>query len=142
MKTVGMTKPKHLLEVQLNSGDLVADVEFALDVQKRNRVIAQANLELVCMKDKNDRCICEGMEPPYVIDRMSKLQVFLRMSAGYNLQYMDEEKESDHTVIYGEDEDALMGESENGKGNESRVLSVFSPYGISEMVRRGMCDIF
>ena len=30
--------------VQLNSSDLLADVEFALDVQKRNRVIAQANL--------------------------------------------------------------------------------------------------
>ena len=73
---------------------------------------------------------------------MSKLQVFLTLSADFNLQYMDEEKELDRTVIYGVDEDALMGENEDGKGNESRVLSVLFPYGICEMVRRGMYDIF
>ena len=128
--------------VQLNLGDLLADVQFALDVQKRNRVIAQANLELIRMKDKNNKFIREGREPPHVIDRMSKLQVFLTLSADFNLQYMDEEKELDRTVIYGVDEDALMGENEDGKGNELRVLSVLFPYGICEMVRRGMYDIF
>ena len=50
--------------VQLNLGDLLVDVEYALDVQKRNKVIAQANLELVRMKDENNKFVHEGRELP------------------------------------------------------------------------------
>ena len=127
--------------IQLNSGDLLADVEYALDVQKRNGVIAQVNLKLLRMKDENKKYIHEGREPPHVIDRMSKLQVFTRLSADYNMQYLNEEKDSDGTVIYGVDEDELQ-ENKDGKGKELSGGSVFSPYEIQEIVRRGMEDIF
>ena len=129
--------------VQLNLGDLMADVKYALDVQKRNAVIAQANLEILHMKDENEKFICEGRELPHVIDRMSKLQVFMRLSADYHMTYMNEEKDLDRTVIYGVDQDELE-ENEDGEGNElSRGGgSIFSPYEIREIVRRGMSDIF
>ena len=129
--------------VQLNWGDLMADVEYALDVQKRNAVIAPANLKILRMKDENKKFIREERELPHVIDRMSKLQVFMCLSADYHMTYMNEEKDSDGTVIYGVDEDELE-ENEDREGNElSRGGgSVFSPYEIREIVRRGMADIF
>ena len=113
--------------VQLNSGDLLADVKYALDVQKRKAVIAQANLKLLRMKDKNEKFIREGRELPHVIDRMSKLQVFLTLSVDYHLQYMNEEKDLEGTVIYGVDENELE-ENEDRKGKELRggSGSVFS----------------
>ena len=125
--------------VQFNSGDFLADVEYALDVQKRNAVIAQVNLELLWMRDENNKFVHEGREAPCVIDRMMKLQVFMCMSADYDMQYMYEE--SDGTVLYGGDQDELE-ENEDRKRNELSGGSVFSPYEIQDIVRRGMADIF
>ena len=48
--------------VHLNSGDLIADIEYALDVQRRNRILAQVNLELLCRKEANERSVRAGQE--------------------------------------------------------------------------------